>query len=185
MSTQPKPTGEWTVEYVIMELGVNTHWKARDIAEAHNAAVAAVLEEYNDEVRAAHVMQQQLAAEKSLRETAQSNAELWHEEMMKADKQLAAEREKVRELKEWKESALMVMPDYQAIGKALGLQLGESVHDKILPAIQKVQPLVGALERIVDMEDVSARTLQGIARDALAKVKEGKPISSRDTTSRA
>jgi hypothetical protein len=130
-------------------------------------------------------MQQQLAAEKSLRETAQSNAELWHEEMMKADKQLAAEREKVRELKEWKESALMVMPDYQAIGKALGLQLGESVHDKILPAIQKVQPLVGALERIVDMEDVSARTLQGIARDALAKVKEGKPISSRDTTSRA
>jgi hypothetical protein len=157
MSTQPKPTGEWTVEYVIMELGVNTHWKARDIAEAHNAAVAAVLEEYNDEVRAAHVMQQQLAAE----------------------------REKVRELKEWKESALMVMPDYQAIGKALGLQLGESVHDKILPAIQKVQPLVGALERMVDMEDVSARTLQGIARDALAKVKEGKPISSRDTTSRA
>ncbi len=36
-----QPTGEWTVEYVIMELGVNTHWKARDIADAHNAAIAA------------------------------------------------------------------------------------------------------------------------------------------------
>jgi hypothetical protein len=34
----------------------------------------------------------------------------------------------------------------------------------------KVQPLVDALKQMVDMEDVSARTLQGIARDALKKV---------------
>lgn len=41
----------------------------------------------------------------------------------------------IKELKQWKAEALAVMPDMQAIGKAIGVPLGESIHDKILPAI--------------------------------------------------
>lgn len=43
----------------------------------------------------------------------------------------------LQQLRDWKESAMLVMPDYQAIGKAIGVKLGESVHDKILPWILK------------------------------------------------
>ena len=39
------------------------------------------------------------------------------------------------ELCAWKESAMKVMPDFQAIGSALDVGLGQSVHDKILPGI--------------------------------------------------
>lgn len=45
----------------------------------------------------------------------------------------------VDELRKWKESALAVMPDMQAIGKALKIPLGQSIHDKILPAIRQLQ----------------------------------------------
>jgi hypothetical protein len=39
----------------------------------------------------------------------------------------------------WKKSAIEVMPDMQAIGKELGLTVGQSVHDKILPGILKLK----------------------------------------------
>lgn len=39
-------------------------------------------------------------------------------------------------LKAWQASMLSVQPDMQAIGNALGLRLGESIHDKILPGIE-------------------------------------------------
>lgn len=44
----------------------------------------------------------------------------------------------LEELKRWKAEALSVMPDMQAIGKAIGVPLGQSIHDKILPAIQQL-----------------------------------------------
>ena len=52
------------------------------------------------------------------------------------------EREReIRELRGWKESAMELFKafDSQAVGKALGLQLGESVMDKVLPAILAMQ----------------------------------------------
>jgi hypothetical protein len=74
MSEQPQ---EWTPEFVakILEQTGDPYENPpeKQIADVHNA---------------------ELAAERSLRETAQSNADLWHEEMMKSDERLAAEREK-------------------------------------------------------------------------------------------
>lgn len=47
-----------------------------------------------------------------------------------------AELEKeVEELREWKRQATEVMPDFQAIGKEMGIPLGKSISDKILPWI--------------------------------------------------
>ncbi len=48
-------------------------------------------------------------------------------------------QEENKELRAWKESAISVMPDYQEIGKLLNVPLGQSVHDKIIPAIKGLQ----------------------------------------------
>lgn len=55
----------------------------------------------------------------------------------------------IEELRRWKAEALKVMPDFQAIGKALGVPIGETIHDKILPGIEKLKerasaPTIGA-----------------------------------------
>lgn len=53
------------------------------------------------------------------------------------------EEDELKELRAWKESAMRVMPDFQAIGKELGLKLGDTVHDKILPAIINYKKQLG------------------------------------------
>ncbi len=91
---QPKPKGEWTVDWVA-EIGggySTTSLRNRAVANAHNAALAAVLEEYIDEVRAAHVLQKQLSAE---REEWQLATEDCHRIISRKNEELAAEREKV------------------------------------------------------------------------------------------
>lgn len=45
----------------------------------------------------------------------------------------------VKELEAWKQEAISVMPDMQQIGKLLGVKLGQSVHDKIVPGIRELQ----------------------------------------------
>jgi hypothetical protein len=50
-------------------------------------------------------------------------------------------RAQIKELEAWKESAIAHMPDFQEIGKLLNIPLGESVHDKIIPGIKKIQEL--------------------------------------------
>lgn len=57
------------------------------------------------------------------------------ERCMEVMESLVDKEKKVMELRDWKESALEVMPDYQEIGKLLGVQLGLSVHDKIVLGI--------------------------------------------------
>jgi hypothetical protein len=47
----------------------------------------------------------------------------------------------LEELRAWKQSAIAVMPDYQKIGNLLGVGLGESVHDKIIPALERLLAL--------------------------------------------
>lgn len=52
-------------------------------------------------------------------------------------------------LKAWKESMLSVPPPLQEIARELRLPLGQSIHDRILPAIQKLKAENdGLLERI-------------------------------------
>src|SRR5688572_9341038 len=59
---------------------------------------------------------------------------------------LEEKERRIKELSEWKESAISVMPDYQAIGKEMGIRLGDSIHDKILPAIKNLKERVKELE---------------------------------------
>jgi hypothetical protein len=61
-------------------------------------------------------------------------------------------QQQIDELRKWKAEAIAVMPDYQAIGKALGVPLGQSIHDKILPAIQEKDEELAALrERVAGL----------------------------------
>jgi hypothetical protein len=41
-----------------------------------------------------------------------------------------------RELEKWKEEAMIVMKDIPEIGKSIGVPLGQTIHDKILPYIE-------------------------------------------------
>lgn len=44
----------------------------------------------------------------------------------------------LQELREWKKQALEVMPDFQKIGELIGVKLGDTVHDKIVPYLEKI-----------------------------------------------
>lgn len=46
------------------------------------------------------------------------------------------------DLQEWKESAMSIMPDLQAIGKLLNIPVGESIHDKIIPGIARLKNII-------------------------------------------
>jgi hypothetical protein len=50
------------------------------------------------------------------------------------------EREIIK-LKQWKEEAISVIPDFQAIGNVLGLPIGSPVHERILPSIINLKSL--------------------------------------------
>ena len=50
-------------------------------------------------------------------------------------------------LQEWKNSAIEVTPLLQEIANELGIPLGESIHDKILPGIRLLQESKVALEQ--------------------------------------
>jgi hypothetical protein len=43
----------------------------------------------------------------------------------------------IEQLRAWKESAKQVMPDMQKIAKLIGVPLGQSVHDKIVPYLEQ------------------------------------------------
>lgn len=47
--------------------------------------------------------------------------------------------EELQQLRQWKEEAISVMPDMQRIGKLIGVKLGETVHDKIVPYLEAQQ----------------------------------------------
>ena len=60
-------------------------------------------------------------------------------------KKRALKREiRVAELEAWKKSAIAVTPDMQKIGKLIGVGLGESIHDKIVPWIEAALAVVEA-----------------------------------------
>lgn len=63
---------------------------------------------------------------------------------MARQEHLYLESEEIKQLRDWKESAMSVMPDYQAIGKEIGVRLGDSVHDKIIPHIQKLKSSIAS-----------------------------------------
>lgn len=44
----------------------------------------------------------------------------------------------LKQLKAWKESAMANYPDMQKIGRLIGVPLGQSIHDKIIPFLEKL-----------------------------------------------
>ena len=65
------------------------------------------------------------------------------------------QNKELQELREWKASAMANMPDMQSIGKLIGVPLGESVHDKIVPYLKQVGLVsVNAISKQIDeLED--------------------------------
>lgn len=48
-------------------------------------------------------------------------------------------KRELKELRSWKRQAIKVMPPLQEIGEVLGIPLGQSIHDKILPAVKTLK----------------------------------------------
>jgi len=57
---------------------------------------------------------------------------------MSMEQQIKSLEKQIKELKAWKESAMKVFPDYQAIGKLIGTRLGHGVNDEIIPFIRSL-----------------------------------------------
>lgn len=77
---------------------------------------------------------------------------LYNEKFAAIEEKLGSNEElkrQIEELRRWKADAMQVMPDYQEIGKILGLKLGETVHDKIIPALRaaRQKPQAGKRKR--------------------------------------
>jgi len=53
---------------------------------------------------------------------------------------------RIERLEDWKTEAISVTPPMQEIGAALGLPLGVSIHDKILPGIVGMKETIRVLE---------------------------------------
>tara|TARA_R110000868_G_scaffold360906_1_gene622949 strand:- start:166 stop:459 length:294 start_codon:yes stop_codon:yes gene_type:complete len=63
------------------------------------------------------------------------------------------------ELKAWKEAAMSVSPPLQEIARELGLPLGQSIHDRILPAIQRLKAEIDHLKfKINDLTNYTSHT---------------------------
>jgi len=59
-------------------------------------------------------------------------------------------QKRIDELEAWKESALKVMPDFQAIGKLMGLPLGADVSPKIVPWMTQSKQQIAAMAAMLD-----------------------------------
>lgn len=78
--------------------------------------------------------------------------------------QLEDQAEMNKLLNEWKRSVIETMPDMQKVGELIGLSIGESVHDKIIPwmiemkekherqavTIKNFQQKIGELRNIIN-----------------------------------
>lgn len=76
------------------------------------------------------------------------------------------------DLKRWKAEAISVMPDYQQIGRLLGMRIGESVHDKIIPGIIAIRDLHRAatdrnVKLITDLQALMAKQTPNLRGERL------------------
>lgn len=75
-------------------------------------------------------------------------------------KEFAELEQKVKELEEWKQSAMKAFPDWQTIGKEIGTQLGHSVNMDLLPWIKKMKSQLAALKEENELLQSMNRTLE-------------------------
>lgn len=69
---------------------------------------------------------------------------------------LKMQQKELEQLQAWKESAMQVMPDYKAIAKLIGVKLGQSVHDKIVPYLEKMQQREVVMKEMVEVLETCA-----------------------------
>lgn len=67
------------------------------------------------------------------------------------EQRLAAAEKRAKDAEAWKESMLNVMPPMQEIGNELGVLLGDSIHDKILPGIQALKAQLAIFKPCVEL----------------------------------
>jgi hypothetical protein len=83
------------------------------------------------------------------------------------------------QLKQWKTEAMEVMAPIDKIGKAIGVKIGESIHDKILPAIERLTLQLG----LAEMSNRKLRELATELKEAILKkiptVNTGDPVEMR------
>lgn len=84
----------------------------------------------------------EIEALKNIRNVVQRNLRDEMDNHQKIAEECERLEKEIAELKEWKQSAISVMPPIQEIGKALGIKLGESIYDKILPGIERLKGLI-------------------------------------------
>lgn len=73
------------------------------------------------------------------------------------EEQFAVQREQIEkltkeneELRYWNESMIKATPDWQEIGRVLGVRLGSSISDKIIPTFQTLTARIKELEEILN-----------------------------------
>ena len=66
-------------------------------------------------------------------------------------------QQEIEQLSQWKKEAMEVFPDMQAIAKVLKIKLGESIHDKILPAIKLQQKEIERLKEVCEQIEQQRR----------------------------
>lgn len=82
-----------------------------------------------------------------------------------------ARLEEIETLKQWKESAISVMPDMQEIGRLLGVRVGESIHDKIVPGIERLlEVLEKSVEIIKDWHNMPARVTKKMPQEDIQRM---------------
>jgi hypothetical protein len=80
-------------------------------------------------------------------------------------------------LQAWKESAISVTPDMQAIGNAIGVRLGESIHDKILPAIESLKKQLEETQNAFNNNYNELMELAAHAKDLEKQLEEWKALA--------
>jgi restriction alleviation protein Lar len=91
----------------------------------------------------------------------------------------------VAELKAWKESALKVMPDFQVIGKLMGLPLGTDVSSQIVPWMTQSKQQIAAMASMLDGTMATFAAYLNVPesrelRDRWAKLKSELGVRKRD-----
>jgi hypothetical protein len=137
VSEQPQ---KWTPEYVqdMWSETFTTPVFFKKVSDRHNAAVAVAFERGASKLQ--FESEQEISAQQQNWTPEYVNELVMSVPLLERHKAVAdAHNVAVAAERDWKQSAISVMPPLQEIGRELDLNLGESIHDKILPSIQKLK----------------------------------------------
>lgn len=144
--------------------------RAKEVIREADQLVDALLAERAEARQRITELEQQLALKTSMHRSVLDGLDQERHVNANLTQQIAALTAERNQLAEWKRQQLIVSADFQAIGQELGIGLGQSVHDKILPGIQSLK---SALEELVERVVANKRPDIGVqkAEQLLQKLK--------------